>query len=117
MGSPVRILDEQFFKKAIEYRHRLLQFTYEEYPCNPNVFLEDAERQKLRETQISLDKIPKSDDTPSDFYSMWSSLWEHFYLSRAMMCESFELPSLAARYAKVGLVECCTIARLKDSRL
>ncbi len=58
---------EQFFKKAIEYRHRLLQFTYEEYPCNPNVFLEDAERQKLRETQISLDKIPKFDDTPSDF--------------------------------------------------
>ena len=58
---------ERFFKKAIEYRHRLLQFTYEEYPFNPNVFLEDAERQRLSEFSISLAKIPKFDDTPSDF--------------------------------------------------
>ena len=58
---------ERFFKKAIEYRRSLLQFTYEEYPFNPNRFLEDAERQQLREVQISLDKIPKFDDTPSDF--------------------------------------------------
>jgi len=58
---------ERFFKKAIEYRRSLLQFTYEEYPFNPNRFLQDAERQQLRETQISLDKIPKFDDTPSDF--------------------------------------------------
>lgn len=58
---------KRFFKKAIEYRRSLLQFTYEEYPFNPNLFLEDAERQQLRETQISLDKIPKFDDTPSDF--------------------------------------------------
>ncbi|RKU35084.1 hypothetical protein C6496_17470 [Candidatus Poribacteria bacterium] len=58
---------ERFFKKAIEYRRSLLQFTYEEYPFNPNLFLEAAERQKLREVQISLDKIPKFNDTPSDF--------------------------------------------------
>ncbi|MYA70560.1 ABC transporter permease subunit [Candidatus Poribacteria bacterium] len=58
---------ERFFKKAIEYRRNLLQFTYEEYPFNPNIFLTDTERQQLRETQISLDKIPKFDDTPSDF--------------------------------------------------
>ena len=58
---------ERFFKKAIEYRRSLLQFTYEEYPFNPNLFLEDAERQRLSEIQISLDKIPKFDDTPSDF--------------------------------------------------
>ena len=58
---------ERFFKKAIEYRRSLLQFTYEAYPFNPNLFLEDAERQQLRETQISVDKIPKFDDTPSDF--------------------------------------------------
>ena len=58
---------ERFFKKAIEYRRSLLQFTYEEYPFNPNIFLEDTDRQKLREIQISLDKIPKFDDTPSDF--------------------------------------------------
>ena len=58
---------ERFFKKAIEYRRSLLQFTYEEYPFNPNLFLEDAERQKLSEIQISLDKIPKFDDTSSDF--------------------------------------------------
>lgn len=58
---------ERFSKKAIEYRRSLLQFTYEEYPFNPNRFLEDAERQQLRETQISVDKIPKFDDTPSDF--------------------------------------------------
>ena len=58
---------ERFFKKAIEYRRSLLQFTYEEYPFNPNLFLEDVERQKLSEIQISLDKIPKFDDTPSDF--------------------------------------------------
>ncbi|MDE0681883.1 MAG: hypothetical protein OXI63_03105, partial [Candidatus Poribacteria bacterium] len=42
-------------------------FTYEEYPFNPNRFLEDADRQQLRETQITLDKIPKFDDPPSDF--------------------------------------------------
>ena len=58
---------ERFFKKAIEYRRSLLQFTYEEYPFNPNRFLEDAERQQLREVQISLDKIPKFEDTPSEF--------------------------------------------------
>ena len=58
---------ERFFKKAIEYRRSLLQFTYEEYPFNPNLFLEDAERQELTELRISLDKIPKFDDTPSDF--------------------------------------------------
>ena len=58
---------ERFFKKAIEYRRSLLQFTYEEYPFNPNRFLEDAERQKLRELKISLDKIPKFGDTFSDF--------------------------------------------------
>ena len=58
---------ERFFEKAIEYRRRLLQFTYEEYPFNPNLFLEDVERQKLSEIQISLDRIPKFDDTPSDF--------------------------------------------------
>ena len=58
---------ERFFKKAIEYRHSLLQFTYEEYPFNPNLFLEDTERQQLQEVQISLDKIPKFDDPPSDF--------------------------------------------------
>ncbi|MDE0397338.1 MAG: ABC transporter permease subunit [Candidatus Poribacteria bacterium] len=58
---------ERFFKKAIEYRRSLLQFTYEEYPFNPNLFLEDAERQQLRETQISVDKIPKFDDTAADF--------------------------------------------------
>ena len=58
---------ERFFKKAIEYRRSLLQFTYEEYPFNPNRFLEDAERQQLRETQISVDTIPKFDDTPTDF--------------------------------------------------
>ena len=55
---------ERFFKKAIEYRRSLLQFTYEEYPFNPNRFLEDVERQQLREVQISLDKIPKFEDTP-----------------------------------------------------
>ena len=58
---------ERFFKKAIEYRRSLLQFTYEEYPFNPNLFLEDADRQQLREIQISLDKIPKFDNPPSDF--------------------------------------------------
>ena len=58
---------ERFFKKAIEYRRRLLKFTYEEYPFNPNLFLEDMERQRLSEIQISLDKIPKFDDDPSDF--------------------------------------------------
>ena len=58
---------ERFFKKVIEYRRSLLQFTYEEYPFNPNLFLENADRQQLRETQIILDKIPKFEDTPSDF--------------------------------------------------
>ena len=58
---------ERFFKKAIEYRRSLLQFTYEEYPFNPDIFLEDAERQQLRETRISVDKIPKFDDTPTGF--------------------------------------------------
>ena len=58
---------ERFFKKAIEYRRSLLQFTYEEYPFNPNLFLEDAERQQLRETRISVDEVPKFDDTPTDF--------------------------------------------------
>ncbi|MCY4570977.1 MAG: ABC transporter permease subunit [Candidatus Poribacteria bacterium] len=58
---------ERFFKKAVEYRRSLLQFTYEEYPFNPNLFLEDVERQKLREVQMSVDKIPKFDDPPSDF--------------------------------------------------
>lgn len=58
---------ERFFKKAIEYRRSLLQFTYEEYPFNPNIFLQDAERQKLTELKISLDKIPKFGDTLSDF--------------------------------------------------
>ncbi|MCG9130246.1 ABC transporter permease subunit [Candidatus Poribacteria bacterium] len=61
---------ERFFKKAIEYRRSLLQFTYEEYPFNPNLFLKDAERQQLRETQISVDKIPKFDDTPTGFSIM-----------------------------------------------
>ena len=63
---------ERFFKKAIEYRHRLLQFTYEEYPFNPNLFLEDAERQRLSEIQISLDKIPKFDDPPSDLSTVFA---------------------------------------------
>ncbi len=63
---------ERFFKKAIDYRRNLLQFTYEEYPFNPNLFLEDADRQQLRETQITLDKIPKFDDTPSDFSSTFT---------------------------------------------
>ena len=58
---------ERFFKKAIEYRRSLLQFTYEEYPFNPNLFLEDVERQKLSKIQINVDKIPKFDDTPSGF--------------------------------------------------
>ena len=58
---------ERFFKKAIEYRRSLLQFTYEEYPFNPNVFLEDAERQKLVDVQISLDKIPKFEEARSGF--------------------------------------------------
>ena len=58
---------ERFFKEAIEYRRSLLQFTYEEYPFNPNIFLEDTDRQKLRETQMSSDKIPKFVDTPADF--------------------------------------------------
>ena len=58
---------ERFFKKAVEYRRSLLQFTYEEYPFNPNLFLEDTERQQLRETQISMDRIPKFDDTPTGF--------------------------------------------------
>ena len=58
---------ERFFKKAMEYRRSLLQFTYEEYPFNPNLFLEDADRQQLRETQITLDKIPKFEDTSPDF--------------------------------------------------
>ena len=58
---------ERFFKKAIEYWRSLLQFAYEEYPFNPNVFLEDEERQKLSEIQTNLDKIPKFDDTSSDF--------------------------------------------------
>ena len=58
---------ERFFKKAIDYRRSLLQFTYEEYPFNPNLFLEDADRQQLSELNISVDKIPKFDDTPSDF--------------------------------------------------
>jgi ABC-type transport system involved in multi-copper enzyme maturation permease subunit len=57
---------ERFFKKAIEYRRSLLQFTYEEYPFNPNIFLEDTDSQKLRETQMSSDKIPKFADTPAD---------------------------------------------------
>ena len=58
---------ERFFKKAIEYRRSLLQFTYEEYPFNPNLFLTGAERQQVREIQISLDKIPQFEDTPSDY--------------------------------------------------
>ena len=58
---------ERFFKKAIEYRHSLLQFTYEEYPFNPNVFLENEERAKLVEIEITLNKIPKFDDNPSNF--------------------------------------------------
>ena len=57
---------ERFFRKAIEYRRSLLQFTYEEYPFNPNIFLEDTDSQKLRETQMSSDKIPKFADTPAD---------------------------------------------------
>ena len=65
---------ERFFKKAIEYRRSLLQFTYEEYPFNPNLFLEDAERQRLSEIQISLDKIPKFDDTPSDFSTAFAEV-------------------------------------------
>ncbi len=63
---------ERFFKKAIEYRRNLLQFTYEEYPFNPNIFLEDTDRQQLRETQMSLDKIPKFDDPASDFSTAFS---------------------------------------------
>ena len=66
VGTGIKHYD-RFFKKAIEYRRSLLQFTYAEYPFDPNRFLEDTERQQLRETQISLDKIPKFDDTPSDF--------------------------------------------------
>ena len=58
---------ERFFKKATEYRRGLLQFTYEEYAFDPNAFLEDAARQKVREVQISPDKIPKFEDPPSDF--------------------------------------------------
>ena len=58
---------ERFFKKAIEYRRNLLQFTYEEYPFNPHLFLEDADRQKLSELHINVDKIPKFDDSPSGF--------------------------------------------------
>ena len=58
---------ERFFKKALEYRRSLLQFTYEEYPFNPNLFLEDTERQQLSEFRISLDQIPKFGDTLSDF--------------------------------------------------
>ena len=58
---------ERFFKKAIDYRRSLLQFTYEEYPFNPNRFLEDADRQQLSELRISVDKIPKFDDPPSGF--------------------------------------------------
>ena len=58
---------ERFFKKVIKYRRSLLQFTYEEYPFNPNLFLEDADRQQLFELHISVDKIPKFEDTPSDF--------------------------------------------------
>ena len=63
---------ERFFKKAVEYRRSLLQFTYEEYPFNPNVFLEDTDRQKLRETQMSSDKIPKFVDTPADFHTAFT---------------------------------------------
>ncbi len=63
---------ERFFKKAMEYRRSLLQFTYEEYPFNPNIFLEDTDRQKLRETQMSSDKIPKFADTPADFYTAFT---------------------------------------------
>ena len=58
---------ERFFKKAVEYRRSLLQFTYEEYPFNPNLFLEAAERHQLTELKISLDKIPKFGDTLADF--------------------------------------------------
>ncbi|MDE0427843.1 MAG: ABC transporter permease subunit [Candidatus Poribacteria bacterium] len=58
---------ERFFKKAAAYRRSLLQFTYEEYPFNPNLFLEDAERQQLTELKISLDKIPKFGDTLANF--------------------------------------------------
>ena len=58
---------EQFFKKAIEYRRSLLQITYEEYPFNPNIFLEDAEKQKLSELNIGVNKIPKFADKPSNF--------------------------------------------------
>ncbi len=65
---------ERFFKKAIEYRRGLLQFTYEEYPFNPNIFLEDAERQKSTKFQISLDRIPKFDDTPSDFSTSFAEV-------------------------------------------
>ncbi len=63
---------ERFFKKAIEYRRSLLQFTYEEYPFNPNIFLADAERQGLSEFSINLDKIPKFDDTLSDFSTLFA---------------------------------------------
>ena len=63
---------ERFFKKAIEYRRSLLQFTCEEYPFNPNIFLEDTDRQKLRETQMSSDKIPKFADTPADFHTAFT---------------------------------------------
>ena len=66
VGTGIKHYD-RFFKKAMEYRRSLLQFTYEEYPFNPNVFLEDAERQKLSELRISVDKIPKFDDNPADF--------------------------------------------------
>ena len=58
---------ERFFKKAIEYRRSLLQFTYEEYPFNPNLFLTDVERHKLSEFIIGVDKIPKFADKPSNF--------------------------------------------------
>ena len=58
---------ERFFKKAIDYRHSLLQFTYEEYPFNPNLFLQDAGRQQLSELHISVDKIPTFDDPSSGF--------------------------------------------------
>ena len=63
---------ERFFKKAVEYRRSLLLFTYEEYPFNPNIFLEDTDRQKLRETQMSSDKIPKFVDTPADFHTAFT---------------------------------------------
>ena len=65
---------ERFFKKAIKYRRSLLQFTYEEYPFNPNLFLEDADRQQLSELRISVDKIPKFDDIPSDFSTAFAEV-------------------------------------------